>query len=297
MRRSPRETTPSRYDVWASCLPNFGPWRPRMFRSMCCLYSVCSTLIIASHWNGVWGFGTNVETPRLTFARGFTARPVLVHPVGQVADGGHVLVGLGRQADHEIELHRVPTAAVDLLGHGHQVVVGDPLVDDRAHPVRGRLRREGEARLPDGAHHVGEVHRKRVGPQTRQAHVGAALHRGGDRLRHEAAHLAVVARAERRQRELLVAGLVHRLVHQAVERLQGALAHGPRGHARLAEPARLRAPAQHLQAHAVVCLLGERHDVGRRVGRRVQVRHHALADHAARSTSGTTHPPSISFTG
>ena len=52
----------------------------------------------AAHWNGVCGLGTNppMDTVQRMSLRPLTSRPVLMTRAGQVGDGQHVLVGLGR---------------------------------------------------------------------------------------------------------------------------------------------------------------------------------------------------------
>ncbi len=63
-------------------------------------------------------------------------------------DPAHVLVLLGRQADHEVELHAVPAAREDALGRGHELLFGDVLVHHVAHALRAGLGRERQPADP-----------------------------------------------------------------------------------------------------------------------------------------------------
>ena len=76
------------------------------------------------------------------------------HLLGQVGDGQHVLVGLGGQAAHEVELHLPPAVAVRRRDGADQVLLGDHLVDHLAHPLRAALGREGQ---PGAAAVAGEL--------------------------------------------------------------------------------------------------------------------------------------------
>ena len=83
-------------------------------RSSATRRSYSSLVICGSHWNAVWGLGTNqlvetvMRTPRLLV---LGALPPRVHDAGgQVRDAQHVLVRLGGQTQHEIELHGAAAA-------------------------------------------------------------------------------------------------------------------------------------------------------------------------------------------
>ena len=91
-------------------------------------------------------------------------------PLGELGDLQHVLVGLGREPAHEVELHLPPAVAVGGGDGPDQVVLGDHLVDDLADPLAAALGGEGEAGAAAVAGQlVGEVDVERVDPGARQA--------------------------------------------------------------------------------------------------------------------------------
>ena len=99
-------------------------------------------------------------------------------PLGQVGDLQHVLVGLGRQAAHEVELHLAPAGRVRGGDRADEVVLGDHLVDDLADPLGAAL---GGERQPGAAavagQLVGQVDVERVdaGRGQRQRGLGALV--------------------------------------------------------------------------------------------------------------------------
>ena len=78
--------------------------------------------------------------------------------LGEVGDLQDVLVGLGRQAAHEVELHLSPAGCVGRSDRPDEVVLGDRLVDDAPdslRPALGRERQSGPSSV--AAELVGEV--------------------------------------------------------------------------------------------------------------------------------------------
>ena len=126
----------------------------------------------------------------------------------QVGDLQDVLVGLGGQPAHEVELHLPPAVGVRRRDGPDQVLLGDHLVDHLAHPLRAAL---GGERQPGAAAVAGELVGQRdvegvdPGRRQRQRDVGALVAVGeplGD-----LADLAVVGAGQRQQPDLLEAGL------------------------------------------------------------------------------------------
>ena len=68
---------------------------------------------------------------------------------GQFGDGLNILPGLGRQTDHEIEFHDVPTESEGVPAGGEQILLADPLVDKTAEALAACLRGDREAGFPD----------------------------------------------------------------------------------------------------------------------------------------------------
>ena len=193
-----------------------------------------------------------------------------------------VLVGLGRQADHEVELHLPPAGGVRRRDGVDEVLLAHHLVDDLAQALRPALggeRQPGAAAV--AAELLGEVDVERVDARARQGQgrlralvaVGEALGDVGD--------LGVVGAREAEQPDLLVAGGVEAGLHHLADAGEAPLAHRAGDHAGLAEAAAARAAAEDLDAHALVHRLGERHERLLRVGPLVEVHDRALV-HAER---------------
>jgi hypothetical protein len=73
-RRSPAAKTPSSHDKRASCHLNSMPRRRSSWRSNAWRACVSSTESSPAHWNGVCGFGENVDTLAVTASRPPAAR-------------------------------------------------------------------------------------------------------------------------------------------------------------------------------------------------------------------------------
>ena len=85
------------------------------------------------------------------------------HPLGELPDRQHILVGLGRQPAHEIQLDLPPALRVRRRDRPDQIILGDHLVDHLAQPLGAALGREGEAGASAVAGQlVGEVDVERV---------------------------------------------------------------------------------------------------------------------------------------
>jgi hypothetical protein len=98
--------------------------------------------------------------------------------LGQLGDLEDVLVGLGRQAAHEVELDLPPAGAIGRGDGVDQVVLGDHLVDDLADPLTAPFGGEGEAGSAAVAGElVGQVDVEGVDPgrRERQTHLGALV--------------------------------------------------------------------------------------------------------------------------
>ena len=196
----------------------------------------------------------------------------LDHLVRQPGDLQHVLVGLGGQPAHEVELHVPPAIGVRGDHGADQVLLRHHLVDHPADPLRAALRGEGQPGTPAVAGQLpGERHVERVDPGGRQGErdvralvpVGQAL---GD-----VADLRVVGAGQREQSDLGEPGEGQALLHHVADRGDGPLAYRPGDHAGLAEPAAPGAAAEDLHRVPLVHRLGERHQRLLRVRPGVQI--------------------------
>ena len=160
----------------------------------------------------------------------------------------------------------------------HQVLLGHPLVDDVAHALGTRLGGKGETALLLAGNQARKLDAKGVEALGGQRDADAGSRQVGVQPPQDRLEVRVVRRRKRGERHLVVAGLAQP-AHDGGDDLVGrALAHGPIGHPRLAEPASARAAAQDLNREAVMDHLGIGHQGrGHRVGG-LKVRHDAL-DH------------------
>ena len=79
------------------------------------------------------------------------------HLLAELRDAGDVLVGLGRQADHEIQLHLGPAVVEGDRNGPLELVLQHVLVDDIAQALRAGFRRKGEAALSHRGDLVGQL--------------------------------------------------------------------------------------------------------------------------------------------
>ena len=176
-----------------------------------------------------------------------------------VGDAQHIVVLLGRETDHEVQLRPVPAAREHPPAGLVDVLFADILVHDIAHPLRAGFGGEGEAgglHLRDVVEHfLGEAVRAQAGDAERDA--------PGNEFRHDFAHqrrhAGVVGGGERSERRFVVAALLHRGHHGADDLLRLPLAHRAVDHPRLAEPAALGAAAGDLDGRTVEDRFGDGH--------------------------------------
>ena len=104
-----------------------------------------------------------IRTPRLGV--GGVLPPGEIDLAGQIRDAQHILVSLGGQAQHEVELHAAPPAGESGAAGLEQVLLPQVLVDGVPQPLGPRLRREGEASLPHPLEPLHQIHGEGVRPQ------------------------------------------------------------------------------------------------------------------------------------
>ena len=90
--------------------------------------------------------------------------PGEVHLPGQIGNAQHVLVGLGGQAQHKIELYAVPPAGEGGAHRLEQVLLPQVLVDGVPQALSPRLWGKGQAALPDPLEPLHQVHGEGIRP-------------------------------------------------------------------------------------------------------------------------------------
>ena len=202
------------------------------------------------------------------------AAPDLLHARRGLDDAEHVLVGLGRQPDHEVELHAREPAAEHAVRRFDDVLFGDVLRDHVAHALRPGLGRERQAPRAHAGHLAQQILVEAVRAQRRHRQ----RHPLGRQPRHrrldQRRDARIVGRRQRRQRRLVVAALLDAAQQRVQHRDRIALAHGAVDHPRLAEAAPLGAAARHLDRHAIEDRLGVRQRRVVREREAVDVGHH-----------------------
>src|SRR6478609_3454222 len=134
------------------------------------------------------------------------------------ADLEDVLVGLGGQAAHEVQLHLAPAVAVRGGHRVDQVLFGDHLVDDLADPLGAALGGEGEAGAAAVAGQlVGEGDVEGVDPGGGQREADLVLGVAVGQALGDVGDLGVVRGGQRGQAELLGAGGLQALLHHLAD--------------------------------------------------------------------------------
>ena len=153
----------------------------------------------------------------------------------RVDDFAYVLVLLGRQSDHEIELHSAPATREDAFRRLHELRLGDIFVHDVTHALASRLRRKGEPPRTLLLHVVEDVFAESVGAQRRHAERDLVRGQRFDGLADQGGDCAVVCRGQRGERCFVVPGFFDGADHGIDDRLWLPFAHRSIDHARLAE--------------------------------------------------------------
>ena len=279
-RRSPRDASPSTTLALGSCQVSCTPLAERApSRSSPTLRVSSAVVFWPNHWNGVNGLGTNPPTDALTDDALRVAPPDVHAVAGQVEDAERVVVGLGRQAGEEVELHPPPAGGEGALDRAVQVLLADELVDDLAHAPGAGLGGEGEAGAAGLLDLGGDADGEGVDPEAGQAHRRLAAAGGVvDDVAHHALDAGEVGGRQAGEGDLVVAGAAQALGHHRAHLVGRALAHRAGDHPRLAEPAAPGAAPEHLDVEPVVDHLGERDQLVAGVGPVGEVGDRALLD-------------------
>ena len=208
------------------------------------------------------------------------------HLVCHLRDAEDVLVRLGGQTQHIIELDRVPAAGEGDLAGVEQILLGDVFVDRVAQALAAALDGEGQAALAHLLQPLHDVHREVVRPQGGQGKADAPRLTVVEQAVAKRGQRSVVARGEGEERHVLMPGVFQRLDALAHERLRLLRADRAIDVARLAEAAAAHAAAKELQVHPVVHHLRGGDDGLGRIGHLVQIGDNALGDFRARALGG-----------
>ena len=184
----------------------------------------------------------------------------VVGSLGQTRNAFYVLVGLGRQSNHEVELATTPTGGESRVYRAEQIVFSHALVNDIAQALSARLGGKRQPAALAACHKFGHFHTEGIeslaGDGNRNAlSIEAAIQAAKDFF-----DLAVVGRRKRRKAHLVVARFRKTSLNCGNNIVCRAFAHGAIHHACLAKTAAARAAAQNLDIQAIVDQFGERHD-------------------------------------
>ena len=202
-------------------------------------------------------------------------RPLLAFP-DDLRNAVHVRFGLGRQTDHEVELDPAPSLVARELDGIFQLRLVDPLVDHVAHPLRPRLRREGDAAAAPLLDLIRDRGRERSDPGGRQRHVDAELVREAVQLVEHHRKLLVVGGGEGEQGNLVPARVRDAALDFIHDLIRALFPERTVHVAGEAEATAAGAAAHDLHAEPVVRDLGRRDERLLRVVLRIERRHVAI---------------------
>ena len=197
--------------------------------------------------------------------------PEARHAAREIDQRVHVLVGLGREPDHEVELDEVPAGLEGEARGAEDLLLVEVLVDHVPQPLRAGFGGHREAGLAHPLDLRRQLLAERRGVQRGEPDRDAARRHLVHQRRQQREHRAVLAGVERGEGELVVAGRGDRGPHPLPHGGGVPLARRPVEVARLAETAAGRAAAHDLPRHAVVDDLGVRHEDRRRERMGVEV--------------------------
>src|SRR5699024_742331 len=105
----------------------------------------------------------------------------------------HVLLGLGREYEHEVELYFCPSALKSLSRSVEDIFFCQPFVDHLAHPLGSCLRSKCKTALPDILHSAHDIQRKCIDPQRRERDVDSLTPELVDQEKDQLLQLRIVA--------------------------------------------------------------------------------------------------------
>ncbi len=201
--------------------------------------------------------------------------------LGHFRDAQHVLVRLRGQAQHEIQLYRVPAAGEGGLQALGQLLLGDVLVDGVPEALGAGFGGEGQPRLPPPLEPLHQLHGEVVRPEGGEGEVYVVLPAEGLQIVAQAHQLRIVAGGQGAEGHFLIAGIPDGRLGVLRQLLPAPAPHRTVDVPRLTEPAAPNAAPEDLQGHPVVDDLRGGHDGFHGVVGLVHVVDHPL-DHLLR---------------
>ena len=104
-----------------------------------------------------------MRTPRARL--GVHSRQAEIDLAGQVGDAQHILIRLGGQAQHKVQLDPAPAAGKSCSDGLHQVLLPQVLIDGVPQALGARLRGEGQAALAHPLQPLHQPHGEGVRPK------------------------------------------------------------------------------------------------------------------------------------
>ena len=207
----------------------------------------------------------------------------LLHVADDLGDAQQILVGLGGQAHHKVQLHAVVAG-----GKGHpagfqQVFLPQVFVDDVPQALRTRFGSEGQAAFPHLLDALRQVQVKGVGAHGGQRQVDVHGLQSAHQALAQRLQVGIVAGAETGQGHLVPAGGGNEGLGLLFQRLRLFGADGPVGIARLAKPASPAAAAEQLDHGPVKDDVRRGHHEFVGIIGLVQILYHALTHYGRRA--------------
>ena len=129
----------------------------------------------------------------------------------QMRDSFDIILCLGRKSQHEIQFYFIPAAFKRLSCPVENHFFCQSFVDNIPHPLASRLRCEGQAALFDILYLAHDIEGKCVDSKRRKGNIDTFFRAAVDQIVDKFRKMAVITRAQRTQRNLIVAGIAQHM--------------------------------------------------------------------------------------
>ena len=129
----------------------------------------------------------------------------------QMRNSFDIILGLGRKAQHEIQFYFIPAALKRFSGSVENDFLGQTFINNIPHPLASRLRCEGQAALFDILYLAHNIEGKCVDSKRRKGNIDTFFRAAVDQIVDKLRKMAVITRAQRTQRNLIVAGIAQHM--------------------------------------------------------------------------------------